>query len=125
ARDLAPLHKNAHFVVDVKSTCLFEDDQILKANGATTDYYKTGHSYIKRRVRELGALAGFEKSGHFFFNAPLGRGYDDGLLTGIEIAMMLDRNPGKTIAYLHAALPKTFGTPTMSPPCADEVKYQV
>ena len=34
---------------------------------------------MKRRVNEIGALAGFEKSGHFFFNTPLGRGYDDGL----------------------------------------------
>ena len=39
--------------------------------------------------------------------------------------MMLDRNPGSRSADLHAALPRTFGTPTMSPHCADEVKYQV
>ncbi len=38
------------------------------------DYWKTGHSYIKRRVTDLKALAGFEKSGHFFFNTPIGRG---------------------------------------------------
>jgi phosphomannomutase/phosphoglucomutase len=125
ARDLAKLHPKASFVVDVKSTGLFATDPELNARGVRTDYWKTGHSYIKRRVKELGALAGFEKSGHFFFNAPIGRGYDDGLLTGIEIAMMLDRNPGKSIADLYSALPKTFGTPTMSPHCADEVKYQV
>jgi phosphomannomutase/phosphoglucomutase len=125
ARDLAKLHPKASFVVDVKSTGLFATDPELAARGVRTDYWKTGHSYIKRRVKELGALAGFEKSGHFFFNAPIGRGYDDGLLAGIEIAMMLDRNPGKSMADLHSALPKTFGTPTMSPHCADEAKYQV
>ena len=50
---------------------------------------------MKRRTHELGALAGFEKSGHFFFNAPLGRGYDDGLISAIAICEMLDRAPGQ------------------------------
>ncbi|KAA2241182.1 phosphomannomutase/phosphoglucomutase [Salinarimonas soli] len=125
ARDLSRLHPNARFVVDVKSTGLFASDPELQAQGAVTDYWKTGHSYIKRRVNELGALAGFEKSGHFFFNAPIGRGYDDGLLTAIAVVEMLDRNPDSTMADLYRALPKTWGTPTMSPKCADEVKYGV
>ena len=67
------------FVVDVKSTGLFVTDPVLKKQGAKTDYWKTGHSYMKRRTHELNALAGFEKSGHFFFNPPFGHGYDDGL----------------------------------------------
>src|SRR5262249_27697494 len=50
ARDLSKLHPNASFVVDVKSTGLFATDQELHARGAKTDYWKTGHSYIKRRV---------------------------------------------------------------------------
>ncbi|MFZ2101988.1 MAG: phosphomannomutase/phosphoglucomutase, partial [Oricola sp.] len=125
ARDISSLHKDAKFVVDVKSTGLFMTDPVLQANGATTDYWKTGHSYIKRRVTELGAVAGFEKSGHFFFNAPIGRGYDDGLVTAIAVCRMLDRNPGKSMADLYRALPLTFGSPTMSPHCDDEVKYGV
>ncbi|MBW0006027.1 MAG: phosphomannomutase/phosphoglucomutase [Hyphomicrobiales bacterium] len=125
ARDLSKLHPNATFVVDVKSTGLFVTDPELKARGVKTDYWKTGHSYIKRRVNQLGALAGFEKSGHFFFNAPVGRGYDDGLLTGIHIVEMLDRNPENSMADLYRALPKTWGTPTMAPHCDDEVKYDV
>ncbi|MFI5010820.1 MAG: phosphomannomutase/phosphoglucomutase [Hyphomicrobiales bacterium] len=125
ARDLSKLYPGSTFVVDVKSTGLFVTDPVLRARGVKTDYWKTGHSYIKRRVNELKALAGFEKSGHFFFNTPVGRGYDDGLLTGIHIVEMLDRNPGKSMADLYRALPKTWGTPTMSPHCADEVKYAV
>ena len=74
---------------------------------------------------ELGALAGFEKSGHFFFNPPLGRGYDDGLISAIAICEMLDRAAGKTMADLKDALPKTWSSPTMSPHCADETKYAV
>jgi len=125
ARDLARLHPDAQFVVDVKSTGLFANDPVLQALGAKTDYWKTGHSYIKRRVSDLKALAGFEKSGHFFFNAPVGRGYDDGLLTALHICDMLDRNPAKSMADLYHDLPKTWGSPTMSPTCADEVKYGV
>ncbi|MGD0641228.1 MAG: phosphomannomutase/phosphoglucomutase, partial [Roseiarcus sp.] len=125
ARDLSRLHPGATFVVDVKSTGLFASDPELLARGVKADYWKTGHSHIKRRVRDLGALAGFEKSGHFFFNAPVGRGYDDGFVTAIAALDMLDRNPGKSMADLYRELPKTWGSPTMSPHCADEVKYEV
>lgn len=125
ARDLSAIHENAQFVVDVKSTGLYMTDPTLIANGARTDYWKTGHSYIKRRVNELGALVGFEKSGHFFFNRPIGLGYDDGLVAAFAVCDMLDRNPGKRLSELRRALPKTWGSPTMSPHCADEVKYDV
>jgi phosphomannomutase/phosphoglucomutase len=76
-------------------------------------------------VNELGAVAGFEKSGHYFFNKPIGRGYDDGLISALAILDMLDRNPDKTMADLRRALPKTWGSPTMSPHCDDETKYSV
>lgn len=125
ARDISSQYPGSTFVVDVKSTGLFNTDSVLRANGAVTDYWKTGHSYIKRRVAELGAVAGFEKSGHFFFNPPIGRGYDDGLITAMAICQMLDRNPKSSMADLYRALPLTFGTPTMSPHCADDVKYGV
>jgi phosphomannomutase/phosphoglucomutase len=125
ARDLASVTPGARFVVDVKSTGLFATDPVLLGHGARTDYWKTGHSHIKRRVAELGAVAGFEKSGHFFFNPPLGRGYDDGLLAAIAILRMLERSPERTVSELRAALPKTWQTPTMSPHCADEEKYAV
>ncbi len=125
ARDLTKVHGPSQFVVDVKSTGLFATDPLLKQLGAKTDYWKTGHSYIKRRVADLKALAGFEKSGHFFFNAPVGRGYDDGVVTAIAVIDMLDRNPGKTMAELYADVPKTWGSPTMAPHCADEVKYGI
>jgi phosphomannomutase / phosphoglucomutase len=125
ARDLSSIYKNAKFVVDVKSTGLFSTDPVLIANGATTSYWKTGHSYIKRYNFEHKTLVGFEKSGHFFFNEPLGRGYDDGLVSAIAVCDMLDRNPGKTVADLRDALPKTYGSPTMSPHCDDEKKYNV
>jgi len=125
ARDISALHPNATFVVDVKSTGLFATDPVLIKNGAKTDYWKTGHSYMKRRVNESGAMVGFEKSGHFFFNKPFGRGYDDGLVSAIAICDMLDRNPGKSMSDLKNALPKTWSSPTMSPHCDDEKKYGI
>jgi phosphomannomutase/phosphoglucomutase len=125
ARDLSSIYKNAKFVVDVKSTGLFTTDPVLVANGATTAYWKTGHSYIKRYNFEHKTLVGFEKSGHFFFNEPLGRGYDDGLVSGLAVCDMLDRAPGKTMVDLRDALPKTWGSPTMSPHCDDDKKYGV
>jgi phosphomannomutase/phosphoglucomutase len=99
-------------VADVKSTGLFMTDPVLQNNGARTDYWKTGHSYMKRRTHELGALAGFEKSGHFFFNKPVGRGYDDGLISALAVCDMLDRNPTMSMADLKNALPKTWQSPT-------------
>ncbi|MBV8836530.1 MAG: phosphomannomutase/phosphoglucomutase [Alphaproteobacteria bacterium] len=125
ARDMSALHPGATFVVDVKSTGLYMTDPVLQKNGVKANYWKTGHSYMKRRTHELGALAGFEKSGHYFFNAPFGRGYDDGLVSALAVLDMMDRNPGKKLSDLKNALPKTWGSPTMAPHCADEVKYRV
>jgi phosphomannomutase/phosphoglucomutase len=125
ARDISAKLKGATFVADVKSTGLFMTDPVLRQQGAKTEYWKTGHSYMKRRVNEIGAVAGFEKSGHFFFNKPYGRGYDDGLIFALAVCDMLDRNPGKSMADLKNALPKTWSSPTMSPHCADETKYGV
>ena len=125
ARDISALHPNATFVADVKSTGLFATDPVLRKNGAKVEYWKTGHSYMKRRTNEIGALVGFEKSGHFFFRPPFGRGYDDGLVSALAVCDMLDRNPGKTMAQLRDALPKTWQSPTMSPHCDDETKYGI
>ena len=52
ARDMSTLHPGATFVVDVKSTGLFVTDPVLQQNKVKADYWKTGHSYIKRRVNE-------------------------------------------------------------------------
>jgi phosphomannomutase/phosphoglucomutase len=125
ARDLSSRNRHAKFVVDVKSTGLFEVDPVLRANGVAVDYWKTGHSYIKRRTAELGALAGLEKSGHYFFNPPIGRGYDDSIVAAIAILEMLDRAGKRRISSLVNDLPKTWGSPTMAPFCPDDKKYDV
>lgn len=125
ARDFARLYPNSTFVADVKSTGLYASDPELQKYGAKADYWKTGHSHMKRRVKEIGALAGFEKSGHYFLAEPIGRGYDCGLRVAVEICKLLDRNPDKSMSDLRRALPQTWATPTMSPYCADTEKYEV
>ena len=125
ARDLSAIYPDSTFVADVKSTGLFASDPVLRANGATADYWKTGHSHMKRRVKELGALAGFEKSGHYFLAEPIGRGYDCGMRVAVEICKLMDRNPDMKMSDLRRALPHTFSTPTMSPYASDEDKYDI
>ena len=96
----------------------------MKKNGCKTIYWKTGHSHIKRKVNKEKALAGFEKSGHFFFNQPLGYGYDDGINSAIQICHLItDQN--KKISEIIKSLPVTYQTPTMAPYCKDEEKYKV
>ncbi len=125
ARFMSAEHPGTQFVVDVKSTGLYMTDPVLQAQGARTDYWKTGHSYMKRRTNELGAIAGFEKSGHYFLREPYGLGYDCGLASAIAVLRMLDRQPDKSMADLYRDLPQTWGSPTMSPHCADEEKYGI
>jgi phosphomannomutase / phosphoglucomutase len=124
ARNLSVSHRNSQFIVDVKSTGLFTNDEILIKNNCKTIYWKTGHSHIKRKVHSEKALAGFEKSGHFFFNHPLGYGYDDGINSAIQICHLLDKQ-NKQMSELISELPKTYQSPTMAPHCKDEEKYKV
>ncbi len=124
ARNLSVSHKNSKFIVDVKSTGLYTNDEILNKNNCETIYWKTGHSHIKRKVHNEKALAGFEKSGHFFFNKPLGYGYDDGINSAIQVCHLLDQQ-NKKISEMIKQLPKTFQSPTMAPYCKDNEKYKV
>ena len=124
ARNLSDKYKNSKFVVDVKSTGLYSKDKVLQGNKCKTIYWKTGHSHIKRKVHSENALAGFEKSGHFFFNKPLGYGYDDGINSAIQICHLIEIK-NKKISKIIDELPKTYQSPTMAPFCKDEDKYQV
>ena len=116
----------AHFLADIKSTSLFATDPLLAGR---VEYWITGHSHMKRRLHETGACAGFEKSGHFFFAPPFGRGYDDGLLSGIAVCELLcearTTAPKTTLASLYDSLPPTWASPTISPACPDHKKYEV
>ncbi len=124
ARNLSNTHKKSKFIVDVKSTGLYSTDEVLNKNECETLYWKTGHSHIKRKVHKEKALAGFEKSGHFFFNRPLGYGYDDGINSAIQVCHLLN-NQSKKVSEIIKELPITYQSPTMAPFCKDEEKYNV
>ena len=124
ARNLSEKYQGSKFIVDVKSTGLYAKDDKLINNNCETIYWKTGHSHIKRKVNLEKALAGFEKSGHFFFNKPLGYGYDDGINSAIQVCHLLD-NQNKKINEIISELPNTFQSPTMGPFCKDNEKYRV
>jgi len=124
ARSLSRKYKGSKFIVDVKSTGLYAKDKILLENNCKTIYWKTGHSHIKKKVNAEKALAGFEKSGHFFFNQPLGYGYDDGINSAIQVCHLLN-NQNKKMNEIINELPNTYQSPTMAPFCKDEEKYQV
>ena len=124
ARNLSEKYNKSKFIVDVKSTGLYLKDEVLLKNNCETIYWKTGHSHIKRKVNKEKALAGFEKSGHFFFNKPIGYGYDDGVSSAIQICHLLNVQNKKMSSAIDA-LPKTFQSPTMAPFCKDEEKYKV
>ena len=124
ARNLSEKYNKSKFIVDVKSTGLYLKDDILLKNNCDTIYWKTGHSHIKRKVNREKALAGFEKSGHFFFNKPIGYGYDDGICSAIQICHLLN-NQSKKMSVIIDSIPKTFQSPTMAPFCKDEEKYKL
>ena len=122
ARHIALNNKKARFIADVKSTGIFTTDPVLRQAQAKTDFWMTGHSYMKKRLHESGAQAAFEKSGHFFFAHPIGRGYDDGLLSGIMLCETLCAQ-NKDLSALVQSLPKSWNSPTMAPFCPDDKKY--
>ena len=124
ARNLSASYPNSKFIVDVKSTGLYRNDNVLNKNNCKTIYWKTGHSHIKRKVNNEQALAGFEKSGHFFFNQPLGYGYDDGINSAIQVCHLLN-NHNKKMNEIIDELPKTYQSPTMAPFCKDDEKYNL
>ena len=124
AEYLSDKYSNSKFVIDVKSTSLFFNSNILKKNNCTVDMWKTGHSHMKRRVKETNALCGFEKSGHFFIGQPLGLGFDDGLKSACMIIEYLDKKK-ISLSDLYSNLKITYQSPTMAPFCKDEEKYSV
>jgi len=124
ARWICKDHPNRAVVIDVKSTGLFYDDEVLSKTGTKVVTWKTGHSYIKSKVAEENAIAGFEKSGHWFLNEPYGRRYDDGIVSSIQLLKMLDESD-RPLSQMVADLPKTWQSPTLSPFCPDNEKYDV
>jgi len=124
ARWIAQKTPGRKVVIDVKSTGLYLSDPILQETGTEVVMVKTGHSYVKAAVAEHDAVAGFERSGHWFFNKPYGRGYDDACLSSVQLLRMLDEL-GKSLSEMLDDLPQTWQSPTIGAYCPDDIKYDV
>jgi phosphomannomutase/phosphoglucomutase len=121
ARDLLQRHPGAKVVFDVKSSQVLVDD-IAKHRGVPV-MWKTGHSHLKRKMRENGILLGGEVSGHMFF-ADGYYGVDDGILAACKIAEIAARHRG-TVSSLFDSVPHLHATPELKALCPDGEKFRV
>jgi phosphomannomutase/phosphoglucomutase len=127
SRDILRERPGATFVSEVKCSQLMYDD--IRAHGGNAVMWKTGHSLIKARMKELHAAMAGEMSGHLFF-ADRYFGYDDAIYAAcriIEILRNLKSAKGNsaTLSMLLADLPKTFNTPELRFDCPDTIKFKV
>jgi len=121
SRAILSRHPGATFVADVKcSHLLFED---VQRHGGKAIMWKTGHSLIKQKLKEVKADLGGEMSGHMFF-ADRYFGFDDGLYAGIRVLEILDQS-GKKLSELLSDVPKTYATPEIRVDCPDEEKFKI
>lgn len=121
AHDVLRTHPGAAIIADVKSSqTLF--DEIARAGGQPL-MWKTGHAYIKAKLRETGALLAGEMSGHIFF-ADRYYGYDDALYAVLRLLAILDRLD-QPLSELRARLPVTVKTPEIRFPSTIEHKREV
>jgi phosphomannomutase/phosphoglucomutase len=120
-RDLARAHPGARFIGEVKcSQALFDE---IRAAGGEPIMWKVGHSLIKAKLKESGALLGGEMSGHIFF-AHRYLGFDDAIYAGARLLELLSRGP-TTLADLYDTLPVMVNTPEIRVPCDDAIKFEV
>jgi phosphomannomutase/phosphoglucomutase len=119
ARDLLTRHPGAPVVFDVKSSQVLVDD--ITRHGGTPVMWKTGHSHLKRKMREDGILLGGEVSGHMFFGENW-YGVDDGILASCKFLELVSRSAQPVSAHF-ATLPHLVATPELKAPCPDDKKF--
>ncbi len=108
-------------VFDVKATQgLFED---IKAHGGKPVIWKTGHSYIKQKIKEVDAVLGGESSGHIFYRYGY-YGYDDAVFASLKFLEYLSKKD-KPFSELMKTTPQYLKTPTIHVDCSDEIKYEI
>jgi phosphomannomutase/phosphoglucomutase len=121
AQDSLSRHPGAPIVYDVKCSRAVGD--VIRASGGVPVMWKTGHSHIKAKAREVGAPFSGERSGHFF-DAGDYYGFDDAVYGALRFAEIVAAS-GKKVGELVATLPHYVATPTMHAHCDDDVKYRV
>jgi len=120
-REILPRHPGIDCIVEVKcSQALI--DEIVKLGGRPL-LYKTGHSLIKAKMKEIGAIFTGEMSGHMFF-ADEYYGYDDALYAAARLLRILS-NTDRSMSELLADVPRYWTTPEIRVKSSDTEKFQV
>jgi len=121
ARSILKDHPGATFIGEVKCSKNLYDD--IKAHGGVPVMWKAGHSLIKQKMAETGALLAGEMSGHMFFKHRW-FGFDDAIYASLRLAELLSANPAPLSTWL-ADLPPVVSTPEIRVDCPDELKFRV
>lgn len=121
ARDILPGRPGATFIGEVKCSQNLYDD--IPRQGGKVIMWKTGHSLIKQKMKEVQAVLAGEMSGHLFF-ADRYFGYDDAIYASMRLLEILSKT-GKKIPELLSGLPKTFSTPEIRVETLEEKKFQI
>jgi len=121
AEELLKKHKGAKIIAEVKCSRILY--QKIAELGGIPIMWKTGHSLIKNKMKEEGALLAGEMSGHIFF-AERWFGFDDGVYASVRVAEIL-ANTGKKLSEFLESLPKMYSTPEIRKECPDEIKFEV
>jgi phosphomannomutase/phosphoglucomutase len=121
ARDVLPAHPGAAVISEVKASKLLYEE--IKRLGGRPIMWKTGHSLIKKKIKEEKAPLAGEMSGHIFF-ADRFFGFDDAIYASARLAEILSRTE-KKLSEMLADLPKTYYTPEIRVYASDEVKFKI
>ena len=109
ARAILQVSPGAEIIFDVKCSQILP--KLIRECGGVATMWKTGHSFIKSKLKETGAALAGEMSGHIFFNDRWG-GFDDGIYAGARLCELLtqtDKSPGQVFAEI----PDTVNTPEL------------
>ncbi len=121
AREILTRDPGATFISEVKCSMVMYDD--IRKHGGNAIMWRTGHSLIKKKMKEENAALAGEMSGHMFFKDRY-LGFDDALYATCRLLEIL-ADTGKGVGELIADLPKTYTTPELRVECPDEVKFDV
>ena len=108
-------------VSEVKCSQRLYDD--IEARGGQAVMWKAGHSLLKAKMRETGALLGGEMSGHLFFGDRY-FGFDDAIYAGARMIELVAAS-GSSVRELLADLPECHATPEIRVDCPDEIKFEL
>lgn len=121
SREILSRRPGTTFISEVKCSKTLYDD--IEKRGGKAIMWRTGHSLIKAKMKEVDAALAGEMSGHMFFKDRY-LGYDDGIYASCRLLEIL-ANSGKTIEQLLEGVPRTYTTPEIRVPCKDSTKFAV